>query len=176
VRARNILLPHGTILALVFLIVCTSWAWAGETIELTPGFVKLFKFDRPVGTVAIGDPRVADTFAPNDKAILLTGKAVGTTNLIILDNDGRELLNGDVVVARGKEAAQRITIHSRSLLHAYQEYSCAPNCVLMGSIVPPRIAPTLPVGSAVPTPPELAAQPAETIAPPAERAAPLPAR
>ena len=182
-RARNILRSQGTILALVLLTVCASGARADETIKLTPGVVKLLRFDRPVGTVAIGDPQVADAFAPNDKAILLTGKAVGTTNVIFLDGEGRDLLSADVVVARGEEVAQRITIHSRPLLHSYDEYRCAPNCVLIGSIDPPRTAPTMPVGSAVPTPHELTAPPAEittapaeTTALPTERAAPQPAR
>jgi len=60
VRARNKLLPQDAILTLVLLTVCASWARADETIELTPGFVKLFKFDRAVSTVVIGDPRVAE--------------------------------------------------------------------------------------------------------------------
>lgn len=182
-HARNILL-HGIIPAVALLTVCGSMAQADETIELTPGSVKLLRFDRHVGTVAIGNPTVADPFASNDKAILLTGKAVGTTNLIVLDEQGRDLFSADIVVARGEEVGQRITIHSRPSLHSYYEYRCAPNCVLMGRIDPSLIAPTMPVGSAVPLSPELttppvggtAAPPPETTAPPPERAAPQPAR
>jgi Flp pilus assembly secretin CpaC len=122
VRARNTLLPQGAILALVLLTVCASWAWADETIELPPGFVKLFKFDWAVRTVMIGGPRVTYSFVPNDKAILLTGNAVGTTNVLILDRDGRDLLSGDVVVTRGKWAAQLIIIHNIPLLHSSEEY------------------------------------------------------
>jgi hypothetical protein len=121
-RLRSIL-SRGAIMALVGLIVCVSASRADETIELSPGFVKLLRFDRTVGTVAVGNPAVADTFAPNDRAILLTGKQIGSTNLIVLDDGGRDLFNAAVIVSRSELG--RVTIHSKGLLHRYWAYQCS---------------------------------------------------
>ena len=121
---RNIL-PQGAVIALIVLIVSASIARADETIELSPGFVKLLRFDRAVGTVAVGNPSVADTFAPNDRAILLTGKTVGSTNLIILDDGGRDLFNAAVIVSRTELG--RVSVHSKALLHRYWAYQCSEN-------------------------------------------------
>jgi Pilus formation protein N terminal region len=183
VRARNIHLPQRAIVSLILLTICASMARADETVEVSPGFMKLLRFDRPVGTVAVGNPGVADTFAPNDRAILLTGKTVGRTNLIILDAGGSDLFSAEVVVSRGEELGNRVTIHSRPLLHSYYEYHCSPVCVLMGSIIPPRIYPTMRAGSAIPPPSEITTEPTERPVPPAgstppptERQAPAPER
>jgi Pilus formation protein N terminal region len=121
-------LPQGAAIALIALTFCASMARAEETIELAPGFVKLLRFDRPVGTVALGDPAVADTFAPNDRSILLTGKAVGSTNLIVLDDAGRDLLSVAVIVSRAvvsRSEFGRVTIHSKAVLHRYWAYQCS---------------------------------------------------
>lgn len=122
VPVRNIL-PQGAIVALIVLIVSATLARADETIELAPGFVKLLRFDRTVGTVAVGDPAVADTFAPNDRAILLTGKAIGSTNLIVLDDAGRDLFSAGVIVSRSELG--RVSVNSKAILHRYWAYQCS---------------------------------------------------
>jgi hypothetical protein len=127
VRVRNVLLLQRAIIALIILTIGALMARADETIELSPGFVKLLRFDRPVGTVAIGDPAVADTFAPNDRSILLTGKTVGTTNLIILDDAGKDLFSAEVIVSRSE--LRRVAVHSKAILHRYWAYQCTEtNC------------------------------------------------
>src|SRR5438034_5323872 len=100
-RRRNPL-SRAVMGALTALILCAPTVRAQETIELSPGTVKLLRFDRAVGTVAVGNPAVADTFAPNDRAILLTGKTIGSTNLIVLDDGGRDLLSAAVIVSRSE--------------------------------------------------------------------------
>src|SRR6266516_1697543 len=110
VLVRNIL-PQGVAILLIVLLFCASTARADEAIELSPGIVKLLRFDRPVGTVAVGNPAVADTFAPNDRAILLTGKTIGSTNLIVLDDGGRDLFSAAVIVSRTELG--RVTVHSK---------------------------------------------------------------
>src|SRR5262245_864754 len=121
-RDRNIL-SKSAIFVLSALIIFATTARADETIELSPGIVKLFRFDRTVGTVAVGNPAVADTFAPNDRAILLTGKTIGTTNLIVLDDGGRDLFSAAVIVSRTELG--RVSVHSKALLHRYWAYQCS---------------------------------------------------
>jgi hypothetical protein len=117
------MLAQGAAIALIGLAVCASTARAEEPIELSPGIVKLLRFDRPVGTVAVGDPSVADTFAPNDRSILLTGKTIGSTNLIVLDDSGRDLLSAAVIVSRTEFG--RVSVHSKGILQRYWAYQCS---------------------------------------------------
>src|SRR5882757_6089223 len=75
-----------------------AFAQTSEPVQLTPGFTKLIRFDRPIATVVIGNPEVADARAQTDRSIALVGKAVGITNLIALDNTGAEVFSSLVVV------------------------------------------------------------------------------
>jgi hypothetical protein len=62
-------------------------------IELRPGMTKIVKVDpkRPVQSIAIGNPNLADVSAINLGAIAVTGKAVGLTNFLLFDTDGKEI-------------------------------------------------------------------------------------
>ena len=105
-----------------------SFAQTSEPVQLTPGFTKLIRFDRPIATVVIGNPEVADARAQTDRSIALVGKAVGITNLIALDNTGVEVFSSLVVV--GARDAGKVIINSRRALHEYWAYRCtADNCV-----------------------------------------------
>jgi Flp pilus assembly secretin CpaC len=106
----------------------SSFAQTSEPVQLTPGFTKLIRFDKPIATVVIGNPEVADARAQSDRSIALVGKAVGITNLIALDNTGAEVLSTLVVV--GARDAGKVIINSRRQLHEYWAYRCtADNCV-----------------------------------------------
>jgi Pilus formation protein N terminal region len=62
-------------------------------MELRPGMTKIVKVDknRPVQAIAIGNPSLADVSAINLGAIAVTAKAVGMTNFILFDADGKEI-------------------------------------------------------------------------------------
>lgn len=105
-----------------------AFAQTGEPVQLTPGFTRLIRFDRPIATVVIGNPEVADARAQTDRSIALVGKAVGITNLIALDNTGTEVFSSLVVV--GARDAGKVIINSRKQLHEYWAYRCtSDNCV-----------------------------------------------
>ena len=99
-----------------------------DAVQLTPGFTKLVRFDRTITTVVIGNPEVVDARAQTDRAIVLVGKAVGITNLIVLDDGGNEVFNSLVVV--GARDAGKVVVHARKQLHEYWAYRCTEeNCV-----------------------------------------------
>lgn len=134
-----------------------TWAQTSEPVQLTPGFTKLIRFDRPIATVVIGNPEVADARAQTDRSIALVGKAVGITNLIALDNTGIEVFNSLVVV--GARDAGKVIINSRKALHEYWAYRCtAENCVrvedrleYLQPTAPLVVAPVSPPAQGVPT-------------------------
>ena len=101
---------------------------SGEPVQLTPGFTKLVRFGRTIATVVIGNPDVVDARAQTDRAIVLVGKTVGITNLIVLDDTGAEVFNSLVIV--GARDAGKVVVHTRKQLHEYWAYRCTEdNCV-----------------------------------------------
>lgn len=85
-------------LATVMLSLTIPSVLAAETIDVRLGNSQVI---RPVGqmaTVIIGNTGVADATLGGGGTIILTGKMLGTTNLIVLDEAGRELLSSDLNV------------------------------------------------------------------------------
>lgn len=113
--------------ALLFLIGCVSIGRADEIIELKAGFATLLKLEKSFSTVSVGNPDVADVVPFQlERAILLTGKSAGATNVIVLDEARNEILNATVVV--GARDTGKVTSHSRTNLHDYWAYRCTPVC------------------------------------------------
>jgi Flp pilus assembly secretin CpaC len=98
-------------------------AAANETIDLTIDFAKVLKIDRPAETIIIGNPGIADTTIGDDETLVLTGKAAGTTNLIVFDKDGVEILNTTMRVS--SDIRQLTTVFYGK---SRQTFSCSPVC------------------------------------------------
>ena len=67
---------------------------------------KVLKLDQPVSKVIVGNADVADATVADSRTIVLTGKAFGTTNLVLLDADGNASLRLNCNRARGTWSAQ----------------------------------------------------------------------
>ncbi|UFH51615.1 type II and III secretion system protein family protein [Pseudomonas sp. KNUC1026] len=66
---------------------------ARGTLELTSGQGRILHFSRPVESVLVADPNVADLQVVSPGVIYLFGKAPGSTSLIALGDDGNEMAN-----------------------------------------------------------------------------------
>src|SRR5581483_12047188 len=64
---------------------------AGVTVPMDQA--RTVTFARPVATVFVGNAEIADVHIIDTRHAFVTGKAFGTTNLIALDNTGREVSN-----------------------------------------------------------------------------------
>lgn len=104
-------------------------AWSAGEINLTTGFVEILRFERSPRTVAIGNPSVIEATVGDGRTIVLTAKAAGITNLVILDETGREISSAVVRVTPGR--AERVVVRSSQ---AAQQYFCTPGCEPMGSV------------------------------------------
>lgn len=60
--------------------------------------VRIVTFDTPVKTVYVGNPVIADVTVIDSTHVFLLGKNFGTTNIIALDNSGRQSFNEQVTV------------------------------------------------------------------------------
>ena len=59
---------------------------------------KMLTFSRPMRSVSIGNPTIADITVIDRTHILIMGKTFGSTNIIALDPAGQEAINDQVVV------------------------------------------------------------------------------
>jgi Flp pilus assembly secretin CpaC len=84
---------------------------------------KVLKLDQPVSKVIVGNSEVADATVADARTIVLTGKAFGTTNLVLLDADGNALLDERILVSIDEGNTVRMFKQTeRTIL------SCTPTC------------------------------------------------
>ncbi|MFC3318212.1 pilus assembly protein N-terminal domain-containing protein [Rhizobium rosettiformans] len=84
---------------------------------------RVLKLDRPVSKVIVGNAEVADATVADSKTIVLTGRAYGTTNLVLLDADGNAIVDERILVSIDESSTVRVfKSTARTVL------SCTPNC------------------------------------------------
>lgn len=84
---------------------------------------RVLKLDRPAAKVIIGNSDVADATVADPTTIVLTGRAFGTTNLVLLDADGNAIADERILVSIDEGNTVRVYKQTdRSVL------SCTPNC------------------------------------------------
>ncbi|MCB1445897.1 MAG: pilus assembly protein N-terminal domain-containing protein [Rhizobiaceae bacterium] len=84
---------------------------------------KVLKLDQPVSKVIVGNAEVADATVADSRTIVLTGKAFGTTNLVLLDASGNALLDERILVSIDEGNTVRMYRQTdRTVL------SCTPSC------------------------------------------------
>jgi hypothetical protein len=83
----------------------------------------LVRLDRPAAEIVVGNPSIADVSVQNSKLLVVTGKSYGETNLIVMDADGKVVVNRKVVVQDPRTGF--VTLYKG---HARFTLDCAPNC------------------------------------------------
>lgn len=71
---------------------------ASKDIEVLIDQATMLRLERPAAEIVVGNPSIADVSVQNGKAIVLTGKSFGQTNLIVIDAQGKVIINRRVVV------------------------------------------------------------------------------
>lgn len=90
-------------------IICIAalmapWPAAAGEIMLAIGGVEVIQSPVPVGTVVVGEPKVADVAVDGTSAILVFGRGSGETDLVVLDRERKTIMTTRVTVggaARG---------------------------------------------------------------------------
>jgi hypothetical protein len=107
----------------------------------------LVSLSAPAHNVFLGNPSVADVAMSDQRHVVLTGKALGVTNLIVTDERGRTIFDRQLVVSAS--AGDRVSLINGGNVVSY---ACAPSCEQVGaaegqpagswSPPPPRVGPT----------------------------------
>jgi hypothetical protein len=115
-------LLHVTTSALALAFLYTSAAFAAQELIIKTDQTQLIDLTGNPGTVVIGNPSIADVTVHGDK-IFVHGRAYGSTNLIILDQNGNQLASLDVTVQLG--GVNNLAVYKAG---ARYSYVCAPVC------------------------------------------------
>jgi hypothetical protein len=114
---------HGLILA-----AASALPFAGAAPALAEGLyvavdeAEILKLDAPAAEIIIGNPAYAAISVQSNDTLVVTGKAYGQTNIIVLDAKGREILNDRLTVV-GTRRAVTVTKGSERF-----SYLCSPVC------------------------------------------------
>ncbi len=108
------------------LIGCLAlFAGSAYAHKITVGLNKseALKIGPGAASISIGNPDIADVSVQSDRLLFITGLTYGTTNLLVLDAQGRSIFKGDIVVNADRKAI--VTINRAG---ADSDYHCTPNC------------------------------------------------
>jgi hypothetical protein len=98
-------------------------AQAAEPFKVTLDQTVSLSLARPAASVALGNATVADVTVSDASTLLITGKAFGTTNLLVLDRNGATILQTQLVVSA--DSVGQLTIYRGS---GTNTYSCVEKC------------------------------------------------
>lgn len=66
----------------------TAATAAAESLVVSVDRATILRLDQPAGTIVIGNPAIADASVQNRQMLIVTGKSYGSTNMIVLDQEG----------------------------------------------------------------------------------------
>ncbi len=78
-------------------LACAAPASAG-TLSVPMDQVRMVTFVRPVATVYVGNPMIADVTVIDSRHVFVLGKTFGSTNIIALDSNGHEIADNPLTV------------------------------------------------------------------------------
>ena len=96
---------------------------AKNDVEVIIDEATLLRLDRPAAEIVVGNPSIADVSVQSGRVLIVTGKSFGETNLIVMDADGKVVVNRTLIVQEPRTGF--VTLYkgaSRQTLH------CAPYC------------------------------------------------
>lgn len=87
----------GTLAAIAGAVMVSSVV-AADPISISANEVRVVTFKRPVKTVFVANPLIADITVIDPRRAFLLGKNIGSTNIVALDERGQEAFNDKVTV------------------------------------------------------------------------------
>jgi Flp pilus assembly secretin CpaC len=85
--------------AAVLAAFCGTANAGGGAVAVPLDEVRVMTFAKPVATLYVGNPVIADITVIDSRHAFVQGKAFGATNIVALDAGGRQIANRQVVVA-----------------------------------------------------------------------------
>ena len=112
---------------------------AAEDLSVAKDQSKVVKLTGLASTVVVGNPEIADVAMQDGTTAFVTGKGFGTTNVIAMDAEGRQIASFRVVVTANADRAVTLFRGGQAVT-----LSCAPRCeavAVAGNAAPSVAAP-----------------------------------
>jgi len=117
---------RGTALFVAAILAAAFPAAAAETLSVRMNQSAPVRLSAPARDVVIGNPEIADVNVLDGRNLVVLGKSYGVTNLLVMDQAGRMILNRQIVVS-GPEPG--ISFYRGGELRSY---ACGDRCELIG--------------------------------------------
>jgi len=101
-------------------------AGAKDPILVTMDRAKVMRISTPADTVIVGNPGIADAVVHDRQTLIITGRMVGVTNLVILDKKGEPIADETITV---EKIQQNLVTVQRG--NQRSSYFCTPHCASM---------------------------------------------
>ena len=98
-------------------------AASADQITVEANKSKAMRLKHNAAAIVVGNPNFADVAVHNPNLIFITGKTYGTTNLLIFDEEGRQIYSGDIVVTTSTSSLLSVNRAGNS-----NTYDCADKC------------------------------------------------
>jgi Pilus formation protein N terminal region len=110
-------------LGIAFALLSAAPALAGG-LSVPMDEVRMVTFVRPVSTVYVGNPMIADVTVIDSRHVFVLGKAFGATNIIALDGGGREVANTPLTVFGRKSNVVTLNLGGQQVTYACAASRC----------------------------------------------------
>lgn len=114
------------VLASLLLTATVLPASAKDPISVTMDRAKVMRISSPAETVIVGNPGIADALIHDRQTLIITGRMVGVTNLVILDRQGQPI--ADEIISVEKIQQNLVTVQKGS---KRESFFCTPHCASM---------------------------------------------
>ncbi len=94
-----------------------------EDLSVAKDQSKVVKLAGQATTVVVGNPAIADVTMQDSGTAFVTGKGFGTTNVIAMDGEGRQIASFRVVVTSSSDRTVTLVKGNQQIT-----LSCAPRC------------------------------------------------
>ena len=111
---------HTTVLLASVLLAAGAAQARNASVAVPLDEVRMLAFARPIATLYVGNPAIADITMIDKRHAFVLGKAFGATNIVALDVSGAEISNQQIVVFDSGSAT--VTLQRGA---AQMTYSCA---------------------------------------------------
>lgn len=100
---------------------------AKEPVSVVVDKAHLMRLDKDASVVMVANPTIADVAIESPRMVFIVGREPGETNIFVLDSNGNEIVQSDLVVVPKPD--RHVTVH-RITEDATEEatLSCAPRC------------------------------------------------
>ncbi len=113
-----------TVLSLPSLALAGQYVTQGQAYSVDLNKTEILRLPAAASAVVIGNPSIADVSVHAADTLFVVGRGYGETNLIVLDQQGRTLMDADIQVSQST-SSQSVRVFNRG---SRQSFNCAPSC------------------------------------------------